>query len=115
MTQADTFLADLREAGIVLRASGDRLVVEAPAGLVTSQLRHELVRRKGELISVLRGSVEIRIDPLDNERVCDVAKLLAAGYRRYLKTAEAAVNQRRNTSSDGLAFRPASSVHEGGS
>jgi hypothetical protein len=112
MTSTDIFLAKLRRAGVVLRASGDRLVVEAPVGLVTPQLRGELARRKEELVFALQDSIDVRIVPSDRELIHDVARLLATGYRRYLNRQTASVGGLE--SANGVAFSGAGSVHEGG-
>ena len=114
MKPTDVFLAELRRAGITLRANGDRLTVEAPVGLVTPRLREELARRKTELLSTLEDLVEPRIDPLDKEVIRDVAKLLAAGYRRYLNRSTVSVGG-PGSPADGVAFAGESSVHEDGS
>ncbi len=52
---ARKLLADLRRAGVVLSANGDRLAFDAPAGVVTPQLREWIKARKGELLAVLNG------------------------------------------------------------
>ena len=46
-------LARLRERDIQLTADGDRLVVDAPRGLLTDQLRGVLRNRKAELLTIL--------------------------------------------------------------
>lgn len=114
MKPTDVFVAELRRAGVTLRATGDRLTVEAPVGLVTPRLREELARRKTELLSALEGSVERRIDPLDKEVIRDVAKLLATSYRRYLNRSTATVSGLALPAT-GVAFHGGSSVHEDGS
>jgi hypothetical protein len=45
-------------AGIRLEAQGDRLHVEAPAGIVTANLRDELARHKPALLTLLRPVTE---------------------------------------------------------
>jgi hypothetical protein len=112
MTPTDIFLAELRRADVVLRVSSDRLVVEAPVGKVSPQLRDELARRKKELIFALEGSIELRIGPMDKELIRDVAKLLATGYRRHLDRQTVSVGVLE--SANGVAFSGASSVHEDG-
>ena len=56
-------LAELRGRGIHLRAEGDRLRCSAPAGTLTSELRDELQRRKGEILEFLRAADELAQRP----------------------------------------------------
>lgn len=51
---AAQLIRQLKEAGIYLSASGDRLHVEAQAGIVTSELRQRLTERKAELLAELQ-------------------------------------------------------------
>jgi amino acid adenylation domain-containing protein/non-ribosomal peptide synthase protein (TIGR01720 family) len=46
-------VAELSERGIRLRVDGDRLAVDAPAGMMTAELRQSLLRCKPELITWL--------------------------------------------------------------
>ncbi|MCH7591186.1 MAG: hypothetical protein IH989_00190 [Planctomycetes bacterium] len=46
-------LEQLQERDIRLSANGDRLVVDAPRGLLTAQLRETLLDRKAELLAIL--------------------------------------------------------------
>ena len=48
------FLAALRSRDIQLRADGERLRCDAPAGVLTSELRDQLRERKGEILEFLR-------------------------------------------------------------
>lgn len=50
------FLADLRRRDIHVRAEGDRLHCDAPAGALTEELREELRRRKGEVLAFLHAA-----------------------------------------------------------
>lgn len=65
-------IAELRARGVILEARGDRLIVDAPAGLLTNDLRDELRRSKLAILAHLRtehgapqsgGLAEIRIAP----------------------------------------------------
>jgi hypothetical protein len=47
------FLASLRACGATVAAVGDRLRIEAPAGMVTQELREALAAHKPELIRLL--------------------------------------------------------------
>jgi TubC N-terminal docking domain len=46
-------MRDLEAAGVVLEVRGDRLHVDAPAGMVTPDMRASLARHKGELLAML--------------------------------------------------------------
>jgi hypothetical protein len=50
---AASLLAQLRGAGISITSNAGRLILDAPAGAVTAELRAELVKRKAELIATL--------------------------------------------------------------
>ena len=49
-------LADLRRRDVQIRAEGDRLWCTAPPGVLTSELREELQRRKSEILEFLRSA-----------------------------------------------------------
>lgn len=53
MTPA-ALLARLRALGVDLRADGDALRYRAPAGVLTPELRQELIEHKEELLELLR-------------------------------------------------------------
>jgi thioesterase domain-containing protein len=48
------FLAELRRRDIRVRAEGDRLQLDAPAGALTPELREQLRQRKDEILEFLR-------------------------------------------------------------
>jgi thioesterase domain-containing protein len=50
------FLAELRNRDIRVRAKGDRLQLDAPAGALTPELREQLRRRKDEILEFLRAA-----------------------------------------------------------
>lgn len=49
-------LSDLRTRGVILRAQGDRLHVEAPRGVITPALRTALASHKAELLALVSNS-----------------------------------------------------------
>jgi hypothetical protein len=53
-------LADLRRAGVLLTADGDRLSFDAPIGVMTLALLAMLKARKAELLAVLKGDYLVR-------------------------------------------------------
>ena len=71
MTALD-LLGDMRRRGVVLTAQGDRLAFDAPAGVMTAELRATLAARKAELMAFLAGKFAAAADALlatvdDNE------------------------------------------------
>ena len=56
MSSSLDFLTRLNELGITVTLDGDELLLKAPKGAVTSQLRAELLARKTELILLLRSA-----------------------------------------------------------
>jgi amino acid adenylation domain-containing protein len=52
-------LAELRSRDIQVRADGDRLQCNAPAGALTPELRDQLRRRRSEILAFLRGPGEL--------------------------------------------------------
>jgi len=50
------FLSELRDRDIQIRAEGERLKCNAPAGVVTPELREQLQQHKAEILKFLRGA-----------------------------------------------------------
>ncbi|MEM7481070.1 MAG: hypothetical protein AAF481_07825 [Acidobacteriota bacterium] len=65
---AQELLETMRRSGAALAVVGDRLRIEAPPGVVTPELRQELVSHKSELISELSASRHWPAESLDAER-----------------------------------------------
>jgi hypothetical protein len=97
---ASSFLVQLRSVGISVSVEGDHLIVDAPAGVVTAELRAEFAVRKAELIAAL----EVGHDDLDDSDLIqvrrEIADLLAIAYRRYAAVVRAGDRQ------------PSSGIHE---
>ncbi len=51
---ATVLLDDLRAQGVSLEADGERLLVDAPAGVITDEVRTELAELKPKLLKLLR-------------------------------------------------------------
>jgi TubC N-terminal docking domain len=107
---ASSFLVQLRSVGISVNVEGDRLIVDAPADVVTAELRAEIAVRKTELIAAL----EVGHDDLDNSDLIEVrreiADLLAIAYRRYAAVMRACDHQ-PSPGTHELANSRRSSVH----
>jgi hypothetical protein len=105
------FLEALHARGISISANDGRLLVEAPEGLVTPELRRELLRRKTELIAALDAVQQrpeaSKLIEVQNE----VAGLLAIAYRRHSAVQRVGTDRQENAASCSLANLGASSVH----
>jgi hypothetical protein len=75
MTDKD-FLKSFEALGISLSSERGRLIVEAPTGVLTPQLREELVRRKSELIAALEGRRQSPADLTLPDAQNEIARLL---------------------------------------
>jgi predicted metal-dependent hydrolase len=51
--RARDLLADLRRRGVTFEADGDRISVDAPAGVIDEQLRKALLENKSAIIKLL--------------------------------------------------------------
>ena len=51
---AQRLLAELQQSGVVLGLRGDRLHVDAPKGVVSEELRKQMLRQKPDLMRLLR-------------------------------------------------------------
>ena len=94
---AYNLLSELRQAGVVVKASGtDRLVVDAPKGALTPDLRAALAEHKKELLAILtvtdqRSQLEMELP----ERAV-VAKVPAIVRRETAATSGAVSNSKPN-------------------
>jgi hypothetical protein len=60
------FLSTLRTLGVRLSGEGGRLRCNAPAGVVTSELREELASRKSEILTFLgQANLATLADPIE--------------------------------------------------
>src|SRR6185295_513069 len=50
---ANELIAQLQEKGVDLKSSGDRLVIDAPKGTITPEVRNALAEHKAELLVIL--------------------------------------------------------------
>src|SRR5215510_9733069 len=48
-------LVQLREKGVELKSNGDRLIIDAPKGAITPDLRDALAANKAELLKILNA------------------------------------------------------------
>jgi hypothetical protein len=104
-------LSTLRARGISISACDGRLIVEAPEGAVTAELRGELIKSKAELIATLKPP-QPRTDGsglLEAQNA--VASLLAMAYRRYAAVPRVGTDRKASAADCGLASAGGSSVH----
>ena len=107
-----SLLAELRVAGIAISSEGGRLIVEAPPGAVTAELRAELMKRKAELLATLEtahGHVDKDL-PVTRARI-EIAQLLAIAYRRDAAIQRVSSDQPESSVNGQLANAHRSSVH----
>lgn len=80
---ARALLRELRGLGVILEADGDRLLVDAPAGVVTDGLRATLNQHKPHLLKLLewerRMPDEVALGPRRPPSP-ESGRLLAAGW-----------------------------------
>jgi len=50
---AHELIAQLQEKGVELKSSGDRLVIDAPKGTITPEIRSALAEHKADLLAIL--------------------------------------------------------------
>ena len=55
MTTVPAILSDLHRRDVQISVVGDRLLLDAPAGIITPALRHRVARHKAEILAVLNG------------------------------------------------------------
>jgi hypothetical protein len=102
---AHELLSQLREKGVEVKTSGeDRLVIDAPRGTITEELRSTLAANKAELLQILKveqvknesavATSEIAASPLRAPSISDLAKV-PAGDENALVAASTAeeINQ----------------------
>jgi TubC N-terminal docking domain len=91
---AASLLAQLRSAGVSVSIEDDRLIVDAPAGVVTGELRAVLGKYKAELTALLESGIGNTGDAANTTQARNrVARLLAIAYRRSVKLSRAVEDQ----------------------
>jgi hypothetical protein len=105
------FLSVLRARGISISNCDGRLIVEAPEGAVTAELRGELIKRKAELIATLEPPQPRTHGSGLLEASNAVASLLAMAYRRHAAVARVGTDRKASVADCGLASAGPSSVH----
>src|SRR5689334_20545130 len=52
-------LVQLREKGVEIKSNGDRLIIDAPKGAITPDLRDALAANKAELLKILNAPLPV--------------------------------------------------------
>lgn len=106
-------ITDLRKAGVQLYREGTRLIVEAPPGIVTPEIRAELLRAKHELLTAVdrRSSEAMGDDQIAAEALRYIADLLALAYRRSAAHGHTSAHREAAHIPRGLALPGEASVH----
>lgn len=108
---AAILLKSLRATGISISSERGRLIVEAPAGVLSAQLRAELVRRKPEVIAALEVEQQSPENGTQLEVQNEIASLLATAYRRHAAIQRVGTDRGEGSVDCGLANSDVSSVH----
>ena len=107
-----SLLVKLTAAGVSIGSDGGRLIVEAPPGVLTADLRTTLVRSKAELLAALEGSTHrADQDPALTHAVKENAGLLARAYRRCSVIQQVGTPAPSGSGNDELASPAPKSVH----
>jgi len=108
-----SYLNKLRGAGIKLRKEGTHLIIEAPSGVITSELRGEMGTRKMDILRALEAeSRAAKTDSAGIKEIGVVAGLLAVAYKRY-SAIPRLPGQIPNEPDSELALSKDTSVHGG--
>ena len=61
---ARELLTELKQKGVDIKANGDRLVIDAPKGAITPELRTSLAQHKSDLLALLNAPAPEEPAPL---------------------------------------------------
>lgn len=113
MSGATSLVASLRGMGATLRREGTRVVVEAPSGVITLEIRGQLAESKRELLEVLAkdSPAYAGFDHQAADAVHEISSLLAIAYRRYSAVQRVGSDRRNDSGNGDLANSSESSVH----
>jgi hypothetical protein len=112
MTAASQLIARLRTKGVSLRSDGTRLIVEAPGGVVTPDLREQMTCLKPEILSALEAEVLApRADSVATKAIPEIGALLATAYLRSVNIPLIGKTPRLTSGDPRLANSVTESVH----
>lgn len=107
---AAALLASLRSRGISIATERGRLILDAPEGVVTLEMRGELGRNKAEIITVLEDEAHSRDSTLASA-LNEITGLLALAYGRHQQILHAGGRDGKDFADTGLANPGRTSVH----
>lgn len=106
---ASLLIARLRTNGVSLRSDRTRLIVVAPRGVITPELREQMACLKLEILSELEAEAFAHTaDSATMAAIYEIAVLLTTAYARYTEARPA----RRSGTSDSGDRELANSVRE---
>ncbi len=109
---ASLLIARLRSLSVSLHSEGTRLIVDAPRGVITSDLREQIARLKPELLSELEAKARaLNPDSTTTKAIREIAALLATAYRRSTNIPQVRKTLRPGSGDPELANSDAESVH----
>jgi hypothetical protein len=111
MNRVASLIANLRRAGVTLHREGSRLIVEAPRGVVTPEIRGQLTQSKRALLKVLADESQDGSPDGVVDAIREVSSLLAIAYRRHSAAQQVVPDPRTNSGGGGLANSDRPSVH----
>jgi TubC N-terminal docking domain len=112
MTTASLLIVQLRTNGVSLRSEGTRLIVEAPSGVITPDLREQMTHLKPQILSALEAeTLASEADSVTTKAIPEIALLLAAAYRRFTNIPQVRNTPRPGSGDPRLANSDAESVH----
>jgi hypothetical protein len=71
------FLSDLRSRGVQIEANGDRLVIDAPRGVLNQKVKESLTRYKAELLALLTAYSVSETGRLIHQAMPHTSKLMS--------------------------------------
>jgi hypothetical protein len=111
--RAASFIKKVQTLGVSLSANGTRLVIGAPSGVITRELREQFLQLKPAILAELNaGAVSHTTEAHPSGAIREVATLLALAYRRY-QAGNRDADQRAGGGDSRLANSGQQSVHGG--
>jgi TubC N-terminal docking domain len=108
-----SLLVRLRATGVSISGEGERLVIDAPKGVITAELRAEVASMKFEILRLLEAEAAAAEKDFQLAKAIDAAAgLLAGAYKRHPGPRPWA-DQTPTSSDSTLALSGDTSVHGG--
>jgi hypothetical protein len=111
MTATALFIARLRTLGVSLRPDGTRLIVDAPRGVLTSELREQMGCLKQDMLSELEAEALAVYDTPARNALREIGAFFATAYRRSKNLRPVEEISGQDGGDDELAYSSRESVH----